>query len=782
MTQTEIKNGINEICEISLEVDSFYHDNSALVSKLNSVPKSDIEKAINYYAPRTGVIVDLRKEVLDYLNSGNKLDIPKLDGFVLKHKTGKENQYRAYKNYYSIFFPIITFYGHNSIRDFIDSFIKEIIIDLNIDGEVKSIYFDFQGARQQGSDRLWLAIYNIKQETQSTGLQFFLDFYKGKVKYGIYRHSDKTYVKGPVENLPNNFVYDDMIKLFAENKNLIVSDVPEKDTILNIALENHRLYKISHGSFKSKSKEITLNTFIENQWIVIHENTGKGQSDAFKNELTDGDFVYITLGGNELLSLAKVKAGSWGYIPEDITGEEGWIYREVEYLKKPIKTDISDLKSFKEFIYPSGNSTLTEITVDKIDEANERIFEPFFFIHFISEDATELKANGEVVKLPNNVILFGPPGTGKTYKSIEEAVKVIKGVISLNHEENKSVFDNLKKEGQIEFITFHQNYSYEDFMVGIRPDIESDQLKFKPYKGIFYEIAKRARDNYAASSLEKPKERSFQEVFAEIIKPLSETGQSVKIKMSSGIEYTITDVGDYSIHFSKPNGTSLHTLSIQTLEEIVDGLREFASGLGPYYNPLANLIRERKKEIKSNRTEPKKNYVLIIDEINRANISKVFGELITLLEEDKRIGKKNELRLTLPNGEKEFGVPPNLYIIGTMNTADKSIALIDIALRRRFEFIGYFPDYTRLEENEGLLLKKINQEIYARKKSADFLIGHAYFMAGIETSKVLKNKVIPLLMEYFSGKIDVVEEILKDTGWNITYDIQKYDWNVEFKL
>ena len=140
------------------------------------------------------------------------------------------------------------------------------------------------------------------------------------------------------------------------------------------------------------------------------------------------------------------------------------------------------------------------------------------------------------------------------------------------------------------------------------------------------------------------------------------------------------------------------------------------------------------------------------------------------------------MRLTLPNGEKEFGVPPNLYIIGTMNTADKSIALIDIALRRRFEFIGYFPDYTRLEENEGLLLKKINQEIYARKKSADFLIGHAYFMAGIETSKVLKNKVIPLLMEYFSGKIDVVEEILKDTGWNITYDIQKYDWNVEFKL
>ena len=114
-----------------------------------------------------------------------------------------------------------------------------------------------------------------------------------------------------------------------------------------------------------------------------------------------------------------------------------------------------------------------------------------------------------------------------------------------------------------------------------------------------------------------------------------------------------------------------------------------------------------------------------------------------------------------------------------MNTADKSIALIDIALRRRFEFIGQFPDYTRLEENEGLLLKKINQAIFSRKKSADYLIGHAYFMTGIETSKVLKNKVIPLLMEYFSSKTEVVEDILKDTRWNIRYDIDKYDWVVE---
>lgn len=778
MTNQEINDGIKEVCKASLDVDKFYNDKDALIAKLNSVPKEEIEKASNYYAPRSGVIVDLRKEVLKYLGDGNKLDLPTLEGLIIKHKSGKENQYRAYKNYFSIFFPIITFYGHNSIRKFIENFIAEIIQRLELERVVKHIYFDFQGARQQGSDRLWLAIYNKQQETQSTGLQLFFDFYKGKVKYGLYKHSDQSYIKGPVEVLPENFVFEDMIDLFNQNKNLIIDDEPQKDNLLIIPLNSNRLYKISHGSFKTKANEGVRDIFKENQWIVIHESTGKGQADAFKNELAEGDYVYITIGGNELFTIAKIKAGSWGYVPEDITEKNGWMYREVEYIKSAINADPSPLKAYKEFIYPSGNSTLTEITFDKIEEANTRIFEPHFGVQFISSEAEIIKASGELLKQSNNIILYGPPGTGKTFNSIDKAVEIIVG-IKHNHDESKVIFDLLRKEGQIEFVTFHQNYSYEDFMVGIKPDIEFDQLRFKPYKGIFYEIAKRARDNYIASSKEQPKERSFLEVFSEIIQPLTDKGELVKIKMSSGVHYIITDVSDYSIHFSKPNGNSQHTLSIQTLEEIVDGLREFTSGLGPYYNPLAEIIREKKKEIKNINTEPKKNFVLIIDEINRANISKVFGELITLLEEDKRIGAKNELRITLPNGEREFSIPPNLFLIGTMNTADKSIALIDIALRRRFEFIGYFPDYSKLEENDGELLKRINKEIYSRKKSTDYLVGHAYFMSGIETSKVLKNKVIPLLMEYFSGKIEVVEDLLKSSGWNINYDIEKYEWIIQ---
>jgi 5-methylcytosine-specific restriction enzyme B len=165
MIDSEIKQGISLICQTSLEISNYYKDNNALIAKLNSVPQSELDQVANYYADRSGVIVDLRKEVLNYLREGKKLDLQVLDGFVLKHRTGKESQYRSYKNYYSIFFPFITFYGHNPIRDFIEALIEEVIKRLDLSGKVKQIYFDFQGARQQGSDRLWLAIYNNKQES-----------------------------------------------------------------------------------------------------------------------------------------------------------------------------------------------------------------------------------------------------------------------------------------------------------------------------------------------------------------------------------------------------------------------------------------------------------------------------------------------------------------------------------------------------------------------------------------------------------------------------------------
>jgi 5-methylcytosine-specific restriction protein B len=161
-----------------------------------------------------------------------------------------------------------------------------------------------------------------------------------------------------------------------------------------------------------------------------------------------------------------------------------------------------------------------------------------------------------------------------------------------------------------------------------------------------------------------------------------------------------------------------------------------------------------------------KNYILIIDEINRANISRVFGELITLLEEDKRYGKENALSATLPSGEN-FAMSPNLYLVGTMNTADKSIALLDIALRRRFEFIGMYPRYDLIPDFTPLL-QALNNKIQ-EKKGADFMIGHSFFIGKTQADipTIFNQKIIPLLHEYFNNRLDQVKDILKATGLEI---------------
>jgi hypothetical protein len=376
-----------------------------------------------------------------------------------------------------------------------------------------------------------------------------------------------------------------------------------------------------------------------------------------------------------------------------------------------------------------------------------------------------------------NTILYGPPGTGKTFNSIDKAVEIALGSKGA-HKENKIEFDRLRKEGRIEFVTFHQNYSYEDFMVGIRPDLDQTAtLKFRRAEGIFYLLCKKAEQNYLQSKNKTEGLRPFHEVFSEFIAPLEKEEKEIEVKMASGkASFWITDINSSSIGFRKQSGGTDHTLSIDTMKELYERTRDFTSGLRYYYVPLLNELWKRGRHTASK--VDLQNYVLIIDEINRANISRVFGELITLLEEDKRIGKKNELRITLPNSDKDFGVPPNVYLIGTMNTADKSIALVDIALRRRFEFVGYFPDYNKLEESDGDLLRHINKGIFSRKKSADYLIGHAYFMEGHDSSKVLRNKVIPLLMEYFSAKTEIVEDIFKESGWRVLYDTEKYDWQI----
>ncbi len=297
-----------------------------------------------------------------------------------------------------------------------------------------------------------------------------------------------------------------------------------------------------------------------------------------------------------------------------------------------------------------------------------------------------------------NVIFCGPPGTGKTFKTAERCVAICEGLnaeTGLPADEIRKRYKSLVEQNQVRFITFHQTYSYEEFVEGLRPKTsESAGFHLEPKNGILKEIANDA---------------------------------------------------------------------------------------------------EKKT------SEP---YVLVIDEINRANVSKVFGELITLLEEDKRAGGDNEVLLQLPYSMDMFSLPPNLYVLGTMNTADRSIALLDTALRRRFEFEEILPDpdlhllkTAANQTNVDLpdILRKINQRL-EYLKDRDHLIGHAWLMKAKnrdELDRIMRSKIIPLIAEYFHDDWNSVRAVLGNNdsfvqrtelqtprGIDGNYEDHRYSWEV----
>lgn len=374
--------------------------------------------------------------------------------------------------------------------------------------------------------------------------------------------------------------------------------------------------------------------------------------------------------------------------------------------------------------------------------------------------------NCKDIKMPLNQILYGPPGTGKTYHTIEAAVKAAEPNFTWEtREQLKAEYARLMNEKRIRFVTFHQSYGYEEFVEGLKANSKEGEISYDVEAGIFRQICEQA-DEYIE---DRPATEihNFTSCWQIFVEKLAEK-EALKIPMSQ-TSFNIFDFNENRIFFEKGNGKKDHTLSINTLKAIFDGSREYPSGLGVYYNPLVRYL----KDLGGVETQPSKqrqNYVLIIDEINRGNISKIFGELITLIEPSKRKGEDEALELTLPYSGESFSVPNNLHIIGTMNTADRSLAMMDTALRRRFDFVEMMPNPELLgtikvddktELNLKLLLETLNKRIeilYDREHT----LGHAFFIE-VKTFEdlkiVFKNKVIPLLEEYFFedwGKIRLV--------------------------
>jgi 5-methylcytosine-specific restriction protein B len=387
------------------------------------------------------------------------------------------------------------------------------------------------------------------------------------------------------------------------------------------------------------------------------------------------------------------------------------------------------------------------------------------FENYVFEEESE--ENHSSMEYPLNTILYGPPGTGKTYNTVQRAAEIISGREIETYKEALQIFQaNL--HDRIEFITFHQNYSYEDFIQGLRPDVEEEgTLSFERSDGVFKKLADKALRNLTESENPNQVKRSFEDVFEEFLEPMTEGEvEEVEVNMKK-TSYHIIGTSKKSIQFRKASGGTGHTLSINTLAKMYDTEDVFIrTGLHTYYAPLLKvLLKIGQPKNKEGVKVERQNYVIVIDEINRANISRVFGELITLIEPDKRSHGAIPLKAKLPSGDT-FMVPSNLYLIGTMNTADKSIALLDIALRRRFEFESMYPKYDidGAEIYDADILRKINVEII-EGKGHDFQIGHAYFMGdNKDLTKRMNKKVIPLLLEYYMNDEKEVTRILGKAG------------------
>lgn len=472
---------------------------------------------------------------------------------------------------------------------------------------------------------------------------------------------------------------------------------------------------------------------------------------------------------------------------------------------------------------------------DELKEALEMLMEQ----GKIKEQIKKFKKSLNVSRYDKNMILYGPPGTGKTYNTAIYAVAICKGmdVETLKEMPYADVmveYEKLKKAGRIAFTTFHQSYGYEEFIEGIKPIV--DQTKKEVGYTIEPGVFKKFCDN--ARTIESNGMGTSVNAQAQIWKLTIKSGDMNPIKQECfdegnarmGFDYDAPDArafvedvapGDIILSFKTRrtiDGIAVVTGDIEELslkdtyqlsrkvtwlaKDIDEDITDINAGkllhrmtFAKVPNMQLNDVLEiaEKYSINGNVTEVVENvepYVFIIDEINRGNISKIFGELITLIENTKRAGMPEATSAILPYSGEPFSVPSNVYILGTMNTADRSIALMDTALRRRFQFEEMLPDTKVLikigadkinkagiELNVATMLETINERIeYLFDR--EHTIGHAFF-TGLKDeptveklASIFKKSVIPLLQEYFYEDYSKIMLVLGDNGK--TNDSQKF--------
>ncbi|HEO1838279.1 AAA family ATPase [Acinetobacter baumannii] len=463
-------------------------------------------------------------------------------------------------------------------------------------------------------------------------------------------------------------------------------------------------------------------------------------------------------------------------IPQEVK-DKNW-YAQNIFLVSKFREILSDLKGIVEIDKYWINIFIWQVYEKKVELSKQKISIP----NKIEADGVVTETNiydekqMQKIVQPLNRILFGAAGTGKTYHTINHALSILddetlEELEKVERIELKNRFDRYKENGNIKFVTFHQSFSYEDFIEGICAEVGNGGLSYSIKPGVFKELCEKATINKKATdeSIKRAISELTEKAKNEEITFHTKKGAEFKVKTNSGGTLIATTSKDTEVTLAKSYITNY--LLKQTEERIDQRSYEWAIA-----KSLRTLVDYRTITSKENN----ERFILIIDEINRGNISRIFGELITLIEDSKRQGNDEELSTILPYSKEEFSIPNNLYIIGTMNSSDRSLTGLDVALRRRFEFIEMPPRPELLKNDEGedleidglnivKLLTVMNKRIEILL-DRDHCIGHANFIPLIvepkieKLAKIFQQKIIPQLQEYFFDDWEKIDAVLNGNG------------------
>ena len=629
------------------------------------------------------------------------------------------------------------------------------------------------------------------------------------------------------------------------------------------------IYKIDHFErikdlFKVNTKTISLgsklsyiflrnvkgsNYYEKNRVFVDHDYTININGKEYSVRLSNNWDIEKFNNSNYIVELINIVKNQYSieFVIEKVNNKYKLFIKKSNYMSQPLNkilygppgtgktynTIVEAMKIIEPELGIKEYEKIKEIVYSKSQDKNSDNVKVLTTIFENLKEKYPAGKIGELLSRLSEVIKKSKNDEDKLVKIREEISSKDKEIYDFLRAE----FNKLKQAGRIEFITFHQSYGYEEFIEGIKPDLEDEnendaEIKYKISDGVFKKIAMNALFDRLKIEDDKNKDIIDFEFIKDKFIEKYPIGVEIPTKKSKII---IEKYTDDSIRIRPLNAKSIFSITYNYLEEAfnkklneykdISNIKGLTRSLSYYYlaiyNEFQKIYKENKKELNNNKSynnifinkdyksklklileyferkielkdiKESYPYVLIIDEINRGNISKILGELITLIEDDKR----ENLTVKLPYSGEEFTVPKNLYIIGTMNTADRSIALMDTALRRRFEFKEMMPDYTLLRNkkildekgnetniNLEIMLETMNERIEALY-DREHTIGHAFFMPLIEEGKntiqelgkIFEKKIIPLLQEYFYDDYSKIQLVLGDNQENVIQFIESIE-------